>query len=42
MRSRLQLMEALQLRVKDLDFEHRAMLVRNGKGQKDRVVTRAG
>ncbi len=30
------------LRVKDLDFEHRAIMVRDGKGQKDRVVTLAG
>ncbi len=27
------------LRVKDLDFDHRAILVRDGKGAKDRVVT---
>ena len=27
------------MRVKDLDFEHRALLVRVGKGGKDRVVT---
>jgi integrase len=39
--SGLRLMEALRLRVKDLDFEHRAIVVRDGKGQKDRVVTRA-
>jgi integron integrase len=32
-------MECLRLRVKDLDFEHRAILVRSGKGNKDRVVT---
>jgi len=37
--SGLRLMEALRLRVKDLDFEHRAILVRDGKGAKDRVVT---
>jgi integron integrase len=35
----LRLMEAVRLRVKDLDFEHRAILVREGKGAKDRVVT---
>jgi len=35
----LRLMESLRLRVKDLDFEHRAILVRDGKGGKDRVVT---
>jgi integrase len=32
-------MEALRLRVKDLDFAHGAVLVRDGKGGKDRVVT---
>jgi len=32
-------MEAVRLRVMDLDFDHRAILVRNGKGGKDRVVT---
>lgn len=31
--------EALQLRVKDLDFDHQAIVVREGKGNKDRVVT---
>ncbi|KQU70252.1 integrase [Rhizobacter sp. Root1238] len=30
--------EALQLRVKDLDFDHGAVIVREGKGGKDRVV----
>ncbi len=37
--SGLRLMEAVRLRVMDLDFDHRAILVRNGKGGKDRVVT---
>jgi integron integrase len=37
--SGLRLMECLRLRVKDLDFDHRAILVRQGKGAKDRVVT---
>lgn len=37
--SGLRLMEALRLRVKDLDFTYRAIIVRNGKGGKDRVVT---
>ncbi len=37
--SGLRLMESVRLRVKDLDFEHRALLVRDGKGGKDRVVT---
>ena len=39
--SGLRLMESVRLRVMDLDFEHRAVLVRNGKGGKDRVVTLA-
>ena len=39
--SGLRLMEALRLRVKDLDFQHRAIMVRDGKGRKDRVVTLA-
>jgi integron integrase len=34
----LRIAEALQLRVKDVDFEHRAIIVRAGKGNKDRVV----
>jgi integron integrase len=37
--SGLRLMEALRLRVKDLDFEHRVIVVRRGKGGKDRAVT---
>lgn len=37
--SGLRLTEAIRLRVKDLDFDHRAIVVRSGKGQKDRVVT---
>ena len=37
--SGLRLMERLRLRVKDLDFDHRAIVVRCGKGGKDRVVT---
>jgi integron integrase len=37
--SGLRLMESLRLRVKDLDFAHRAIIVRSGKGDKDRVVT---
>lgn len=32
----LRLLEALQLRVKDVDFERREVLVRNGKGGRDR------
>jgi len=37
--SGLRLMEAVRLRTKDLDFDHRAVVVRSGKGNKDRVVT---
>lgn len=36
--SGLRLMEALRLRVKDLDFERRELLIRDGKGGKDRVT----
>ena len=34
----LRLSECQQLRVKDVDIEHRQILVRDGKGQKDRVT----
>lgn len=34
----LRITEALQLRVKDVDFERQAIVVRAGKGGKDRVV----
>jgi len=34
----LRLRECLKLRVKDLDFEYRQILVRDGKGAKDRVT----
>lgn len=34
----MRLSEALGLRVKDLDFDHGAIYVREGKGKKDRVV----
>jgi len=37
--SGLRLMECMRLRVKDIEFGHRALLVRAGKGAKDRVVT---
>ncbi|MGE0383084.1 MAG: integron integrase [Gammaproteobacteria bacterium] len=37
--SGLRLLESVRLRVKDVDFPHRAILVRDGKGGKDRVVT---
>ena len=34
----MRLMEGLRLRVKDIEFERRAIVVREGKGGKDRVV----
>src|SRR5262249_47522251 len=34
----LRLMECLRLRVKDLDFGYHQLVVRDGKGQKDRVT----
>jgi integron integrase len=34
----MRLMEALRLRVKDLEFERRELVVRDGKGGKDRVT----
>jgi len=34
----LRLLEALRLRVKDIDFEKRAVTVRQGKGDKDRTT----
>ena len=36
--SGLRLMECVRLRVKDIDFETRQIMVRDGKGQKDRVT----
>jgi len=39
--SGLRLIESVRLRVMDLDFDRRAIYVRNGKGGKDRVVTLA-
>jgi integrase len=36
--SGLRLMECLRLRVKDVDFGQNHILVRDGKGQKDRVT----
>lgn len=36
--SGLRLMECLRLRVKDIDFEQRAITVRDGKGEKDRIT----
>jgi len=36
--SGLRLMEAVRLRVKDVDFDYRQIIVRGGKGDKDRVT----
>ena len=36
--SGLRLMECIRLRVKDVDFEHREITVREGKGMKDCVT----
>ncbi len=36
--SGLRLMECLRLRVKDVDFEKKQIIVRDGKGEKDRVT----
>ncbi|MBD2464376.1 integron integrase [Oscillatoria sp. FACHB-1407] len=36
--SGLRLNEGLQLRVKDIDFEYQQLVVRDGKGEKDRVT----
>lgn len=36
--SGLRLMEAVRLRVKDVDFDYRQIVVRDGKGAKDRVT----
>jgi integron integrase len=36
--SGLRLLEALRLRVKDIDFDYRQIVVRDGKGAKDRVT----
>ena len=38
----MRLMECLRLRVKDLDFDHQQVMVRSGKGDKDRVTTMPG
>jgi integron integrase len=40
--SGLRLMECLRLRIKDLDFDRRVIVVREGKGGKDRVVMLPG
>jgi integron integrase len=36
--SGMRLLEALRLRVKDLDFDYQQLIVRDGKGRKDRVT----
>ena len=36
--SGLRVLECLQIRIKDIDLEYRSITVRDGKGQKDRVV----
>ena len=36
--SGLRALECLRLRVKDIDFEQRSILVRDGKGEKDRIT----
>ncbi|MBN1146538.1 MAG: integron integrase [Anaerolineales bacterium] len=40
--SGLRLMECVRLRVKDIDFERRQIVVRDGKGEKDRVTLLPG
>ena len=40
--SGLRLLEALRLRVKDVDFPYRQLIVRDGKGAKDRVTVLPG
>lgn len=34
----MRLMECIRLRILDVDFEYQQIIIRNGKGQKDRVV----
>lgn len=38
----LRLMECVRLRVKDVDFEYHQIIVRNGKGEKDRITLLPG
>lgn len=40
--SGLRLMECVRLRVKDVDFDYRTVVVRDGKGEKDRVTPMPG
>ena len=37
--SGLRISEAIRLRIKDIDYEMKALTVRSGKGDKDRVTT---
>ena len=37
----MRISEALQWRVKDVDFSHQTLIVREGKGGKDRVLISA-
>lgn len=36
--SGMRIMECIRLRVQDIDFDHQQIIVRNGKGDKDRLV----
>ena len=36
--SGLRLIECLRLRIKDIDFDYRQIVVRDGKGEKDRIT----
>jgi integron integrase len=38
----LRLMECVRLRIKDIDFHHHQIMIRDGKGQKDRVTMLPG
>ena len=40
--SGLRVMEAVQLRVQDIDFDYKSIRIWNGKGNKHRIVTLAG
>ena len=40
--SGLRIMEAVRLRIKDVDFQMKQVTVRSGKGDKDRVTTLSG
>ena len=36
--SGMRLMEVLRLRIKDIDFHHASVIIRDGKGRKDRIT----